>query len=210
MRIPSLDKCFQIIDQMEMLSHIVDHSVQVCRVALLLADRLKSAGIQLNSNLVQASSLLHDITKTRSFTTGENHASTGHQLISDMGYKEVGHIIGQHVRLKHYPILQIPSEADIVNYADKRVLNDKIVTLKKRMEYILERYGKNRDNRQRIKKLWEKTEEMEAAIFKHLIFPPKDLDKFLIKKNTQDLIILSRCKVLGPINDNSDYKTLSQ
>jgi len=165
---------------MEMLAHIVEHSVQVCRVALFLTDRLESRGIKLNYNLVQASSLLHDITKTRSFKTGENHASTGNQLISDMGYTEVGHIIGQHVRLKHYPISPIPCEADIVNYADKRVLHDKIVSLQERMEYILERYGTNQVHRQRIKDLWKKTVEMEVEIFKHLVFLPEELEKCLI------------------------------
>jgi uncharacterized protein len=177
-----------------MPAHIVDHSVQVCRVALLLTEKLKSAGIKLNYSLVQASSLLHDITKTRSFITGENHASTGHQLISGMGYSDVGQIIGQHVRLKHYPMIKIPGEADIVNYADKRVLHDKIVPLKARMEYILERYGIKQEHRKRIKTLWEKTEEMEAAIFKYLIFSPEDLEKILIKEKMQNIKVTSHYK----------------
>ncbi len=197
MKIPTLEQCFQIIDKMEMLAHIVDHSIQVCRVAILLTDQLKAAGIELNYGLVQASSLLHDITKTRSFTTGENHAYTGYQLISDMGYNEVGYIIGQHVRLKHYPTQKIFGEADIVNYADKRVLHDKIVSLKERMDYILERYGQKPEHQQRIKSLWEKTEGMEAAIFRNLIFPPEHLEKVLIKENTQDIAGFAQFKSTG-------------
>ena len=59
--------------EMEMLDHIVVHSMQVCRAATLLTEKLIDQGIDLNFDLIQAAGLLHDITKTRSFQTKENH-----------------------------------------------------------------------------------------------------------------------------------------
>jgi putative nucleotidyltransferase with HDIG domain len=153
----------------------VAHSIQVCRVGECLVDHLKFQGSQLNRQLVQAAGLLHDITKTRSFETAENHALTGAQVLADFGYPQVGNLVRQHVRLDDYPEHQILSEAVIVNYADKRVLHDRIVSLDERMSYIQERYGSRPEHRHRILLLWQKTAALEKQIFSCLPFSPDDL-----------------------------------
>lgn len=196
MNIPSSKQCVHLINEMKMLAHIVDHSIQVCRVALLLTEKLSLAGITLDYKLVRAASLLHDITKTRSFTTGENHASTGDQFLRDLGYPDVGRVVGQHVRLKHYSTSEEPGEEAIVNYADKRVLHDKIVSLEKRMEYIFERYGKNQENQLRIQTLWKKTKGLEKKIFSYLVISPEDLEKMLFNENEPEGLFLSRSNAL--------------
>jgi putative nucleotidyltransferase with HDIG domain len=160
---------------MKMLDHIAAHSIQVCRVATLLADHLGYAAQPGRRSLIRAAALLHDITKTRSFETRENHAATGAQFLAERGYPEVARIVGQHVRLDAYPGSGTPGEAEIVNYADKRVLHDRIATLQERMSYILHKYGRENVNRQRILWLWEKTEHVERRIFSTLSFAPGDL-----------------------------------
>ena len=76
--VPSVQTCYQMIEEMGMLPHIVTHSEQVCRVALCLVENMQhSSAARLDRGLVQAAALLHDITKTRSFETGEDHAFTG-------------------------------------------------------------------------------------------------------------------------------------
>ena len=179
MQIPSRKKCYQLIYEMRMLDHIVAHSLQVCQVAMFLAHQFEIQGIQLNHDLVQASALLHDITKTRSFKTKENHALTGEDLLSHWGYLEVGKIVGQHVQLNAYFNSNLPVEVEIVNYADKRVLHNKVVLLQDRMNYILQRYGKKPEYRQRIHWLWKKTEELEERLFSCLPFSPNELDQLL-------------------------------
>jgi putative nucleotidyltransferase with HDIG domain len=157
---------------MEMLDHIVVHSMQVCRVATLLTENLIDQGIDLNFDLIQAAGLLHDITKTHSFQTKENHALTGGQFLAARGFSEVGSLVGQHVRLDEYPNPAIVSEAAIINYADKRVLHDKVVSLEKRLDYILGKYAKVPEHRKRIYWLWEKTKEIEDVIFSALSYSP--------------------------------------
>ncbi len=177
--IPSKRQCYNFLVQMDMPEHIISHSVQVCRVATFLLEELKKTGVRLNLELVQASALLHDITKPRSFQTGENHAETGETYLSEMGYPEVGYIVGQHIRLDDYFETSHPTEAEIINYADKRVLHDRIVSLSRRMEYILERYGHNEKIRKRIQWLAGKTFELEERIFHRLPIEPDDLiDRF--------------------------------
>lgn len=161
--------------EMGMLDNIVAHCMQVCRVAMILTENLIAQGVQLNIDLIRAAALLHDITKTRSIKTQENHAETGGQFLTDRGYPEVGSIVRQHVRLDEYSNPITLGEAQIINYADKRVLHDKIVPLDKRLDYILGKYAKIPEHRERTRWLWKKTREMEAEIFRTLSFSPQDL-----------------------------------
>jgi uncharacterized protein len=179
MKIPSKNDCFRLMCKMNMLEHIVAHSLQVGRVAICLADHLEFKGIHLNDQLIKAASLLHDITKTRSFETEENHALTGGQLVADLGYPEVGNLIRQHVRLDEYCLQQIPREAEIINYADKRVLHDRLVTLEERMNYIFKKYGRKPEHQQRIRLMWERTEGLEKKLFSYLSFSPENLRQHL-------------------------------
>ena len=165
--------------RMKMLENIVAHSIQVYRVGMCLVEHIKLDGNRLNGRLVQAAALLHDITKTRSFETEENHALTGGQVLADFGYPQVGDLVRQHVRLDDYSEPQNLSEAVIVNYADKRVLHDRIVSLNERMDYISKRYGTEPGHKHRIQLLWEKTAALEKQIFKYLPFSPDDLNHHL-------------------------------
>lgn len=169
--------------EMHMLENIVAHSLQVCRVATCLLDHLKFEGIHLDRQLVQAAALLHDITKTRSFNTEENHALTGGQYLTDSGYADVGNLVRQHVRLDDYSENKSLTEAEIINYADKRVLHDRIVPLDERMNYIMEKYGTRPGHKQRIRLLWEKTKDLEKQIFSYLPFPPNDLNDHLTSRD---------------------------
>lgn len=176
--IPSEELCRRIISDLGMLENIVTHSLQVCRVSLLLTDHLSLP--EINRELIQAAALLHDITKTRSFHTNEDHAETGARLLADLGYPEVARIVGQHVRLDRYLLTSsTPTDAEIVNYSDKRVLHDKIVPLSERMGYILEKYGSSPERKRNILLLWEKTEKLEKRLFANLPFSPGDLSGLL-------------------------------
>ena len=164
---------------MKMMDHIVLHSLQVCRVATYLTDHLIGQHNHLNARIIRSAALLHDITKTRSFDTGEDHALTGCQFLTERGYPEVGDLVRQHVVLDEYPTTNIPTEVDIINYADKRVLHDEIVDLDTRLDYILERYAKKSEDRERICLLWGKTKQLETKIFSDLPFSPQDLNHIL-------------------------------
>ena len=180
MQIPSKKECFQLMCEMKMLEHIVVHSMRVCRVATYLTGYLIAHHHHLNSKLIRSAALLHDITKTRSFNTGEDHALTGSQFLAGRGYPEVGDLVRQHVVLDEYLVVKISVEmADIINYADKRVLHDEIVDLETRLDYILEKYAKKAEHRERIYLLWEKTKNLEHRIFSDLPFSPEDLIKTL-------------------------------
>ena len=186
MKIPTKDQCYLMMCEMKMMDHIVAHSLQVCRVATFLTEHLNRLSHRFNFDLIQSAALLHDITKTRSFKTREDHALTGGQFLAEQGYPEIGELVRQHVRLDEYPDPVALGEAEIINYADKRVLHDRVVPLDMRLDYILEKYGKLPGDQERIRWLWEKTLKLEENIFDDLTFGPEALSRLL---NAKDLSI---------------------
>lgn len=185
MRIPSVDTCYEMFRKMDMLEHIAAHSLQVCRVALLLGRDQVRLGNDVNIDLIRAAALLHDITKTRSFQTGEMHSESGCDYLAGQGYPEVGDIVRQHVKLDTYFESDRPSEAEIVNYADKRVLHDSIVSLRERMTYILVRYGSDPRSRKRLNWLWRKSIQQEKRLFALLSYSPIQIESHLDTVNLQ-------------------------
>jgi putative nucleotidyltransferase with HDIG domain len=179
MQIPTKIECYRLMLQTRMLENIMAHSLQVCRVATWIGEQLKHRGTVIDLDLVQAGALLHDITKTRSIDTGEIHSKTGGEFLIDLGYPEVGDIVRQHVKLDVYFESDQPSEAEIVNYADKRVLHDKIVSLQQRMDYILERYGRVAEFRDAYGWLKDKSVDLEIRIFALLQMRPESLENRL-------------------------------
>ena len=124
-----------------MLPHIVRHSELVTQVALFIARKLNSSGQHLDLALVEAGALLHDITKTASIKTKEDHAETGCELLASLGYPAVASIVRQHIRLD--PGSSDPdavTEADVVNYADKRVKHEEVVDIEERFRDVNDRY----------------------------------------------------------------------
>ena len=176
--IPTRDECLRLMGRHGMLDNIVVHSLEVTKVALFLSTRLNMKGQRIDLRLVEAASLLHDITKTICFETKEDHAQTGYQLLKEMGYERVGEVVAEHVRLSEQRDPLIVSEEEIVNYADKRVEHDRIVSLEERFQDLKERYGKDQRVLEQFKKLEKITFEIENKIFSILGIDPKDLQNF--------------------------------
>jgi len=147
-RIPNRAECEELMAQYAMLPNIVEHSFQVMHVSLAIADNLAD-GVSINRDAVIAGALLHDITKTRSLQTKERHAASGGILLRDLGFALIAEIVEQHVTLDLDPAGPV-MEKEIVYYADKRVMHDKIVTLEERVQDLLIRYGKTLELRNRI------------------------------------------------------------
>lgn len=125
-------------DEFAMLDNIRDHSEKVCLVALTLADWLAEAGVRLSRLAVEVGALAHDIAKTPCLGTSKLHAQEGGEIVTRLGFPELGYMVANHVYLaSDHPL----DETLVVNYADKRVTHDRIVDLDARFAYIADRYG---------------------------------------------------------------------
>ena len=162
-RIPSQKECDELMAKYCMLPNIIAHSRQVMRVALVITDNLKN-GVSINRNLVMAAALLHDITKTRSLETREPHDQSGGDLLRELGFARIGEIVKQHVILLDFHPLERLEEREIINYADKRVMHDRIVSLAERLEDLIQRYGATEE----IKNLIRQNESQVFAVEKKI------------------------------------------
>jgi uncharacterized protein len=148
-RIPSIAECKELMAQHAMFPHIVEHSMQVMRVALAITDNLKSS-VTINRDLVIAAALLHDITKTRSLETKERHDRSGGALLKEMGFMRIAGIVEQHVVFQNLNLQGRLEEREIIYYADKRVMHDGIVTIEERVHDLIQRYGVSEEIRNLI------------------------------------------------------------
>ncbi|OGP63965.1 MAG: hypothetical protein A2170_12265 [Deltaproteobacteria bacterium RBG_13_53_10] len=167
------------MDQHGMLGHIMDHCIEVAKVALFLSNELNKRGQKIDLNLVEASSLLHDLTKTLCLKTKEDHAKTGAVVLKALGYVRVGEVVGEHVHLSRERDPFVISEEEVVNYADKRVRHDRIVSLDERFIDLIDRYGKDARAQQRIESLRGETFTVEAKIFSVLGIDPDALEELI-------------------------------
>ncbi|MEW6595511.1 MAG: HD domain-containing protein [Thermodesulfobacteriota bacterium] len=141
--IPSLRQCFELMDEYRMLANIRDHSLLVARVAGLVAENLARRGVAVSVELAVAGALLHDIAKTACLDCDGNHAAMGSEICRRHDYGEIAGIVAEHVLLRDGLAPGCCREKEIVYYADKRVLHDRVVGLDERLDYILARYGRN-------------------------------------------------------------------
>lgn len=163
--IPTREDCFRLIKQYEMLDHIMDHSIEVAKVALFLSVELNKRGQKINLCLVEAAALLHDLTKTQCLKTKEDHAMTGSKLLKEMGYERVGEVVADHIQISKEKDPFFISEEELVNYADKRVQHNRIVSLEERFEDLKVRYGKSQKGSELLEGLKRASFEIERKIF---------------------------------------------
>jgi len=177
-RVPSSDLCHDLLKKYAAPDHIIRHSEVVSRVAVFLAVRLNGSGENLSIEEIEAAALLHDITKMEGIESRRDHAETGRRLLAALGFRRVGDIVGEHIRLRGGREAHPLTEEEILNYSDKRVMHTEIVTLRERFADLKRRYGfKGSDTNaiERIMALEERSYELERKIFSRLNFPPEAL-----------------------------------
>lgn len=149
--VPSRDECILLWDQYNMMEHIKEHSLMVTKVALYIGNKLKTSGLDVDIPLIEASALLHDIAKTYTIENGGYHTQIGAVW---MLHETKNHAIAQCIL--HHVYWPGPLDIEkywlplVIVYADKRVNHNKVVTLEKRLEYILDRYGESYERMQYI------------------------------------------------------------
>jgi len=112
------------------------------------------------------------------FNTGQDHAKTGREFLDKLGFKRIGEIMAEHIKLQEGRNSRPLSEEEIINYSDKRVMHIRVVDLEERFTDLKKRYGfkildKNTINR--IIALESETYELENKIFSKLDFTPEEI-----------------------------------
>ena len=138
MKIPTKEECLRLLKANNIPDNIIAHTKKVCDFSMKVYEVLYNRSIKVNKNLVAAAALLHDIKKLEL----EEHEIKGAKYIQSLGYPEVAVLIKKH-GLRHSnekEFKPITWEEKIIFYSDKRVKNDKIVSVDERFEYIKQTY----------------------------------------------------------------------
>jgi len=174
--LPSHNQCLELMEAHGMLPNIREHSFRVMAVAVFLGEALTDAGFDLSLPLVTAGALLHDLGKTPCLGTLENHAELGAGILEELGYPHLAQVVREHVHLDGNIMDPRPlREAEVVNYADKRVLHEAVVTLEARFADLKVRYGGTSEALARIKVTEIRTRALEEKIFTSLALDPSNL-----------------------------------
>jgi putative nucleotidyltransferase with HDIG domain len=163
------------MEQESMPIHIRRHSQMVARVALFLANHLNQNGGRLNQELIESAGLLHDIAKSRCIRTGENHAKVGAEILQERGYPALAPIIEEHIFLDPAQVEGPLTESLLINYSDKRVKHDEIVSLEERFSDLIDRYAKTNEARTGLRERLNLYLSLEKRMFTHLSIEPPDL-----------------------------------
>jgi putative nucleotidyltransferase with HDIG domain len=164
--IPSEKECMELLKKHNVPKNIVKHSVKVKQLALHIARRLKERGLKVDEKLVIAGALLHDLDKADTLQCNKwKHGMKAYEELKKRGMHSVAEIVRKHV-LESILASELKTiEEKIVYYADKRVRSDKIVSLKERFNYMVQRYGlKNKEVMKIIEESYEKVVELEKEL----------------------------------------------
>ncbi len=142
MAIPSRQQAFELLWAHNVPQNIIRHSIAVSRVAMEVAEKLKSKGKKVDLELLDRACILHDIGKMEGIATGGPHELIGSEIVKKHEFRELSEIIRKHPL--HYILdkKNAPKtiEEKILFYADKRVMHHKIVLLKQRLADLEKRY----------------------------------------------------------------------
>ncbi|MEA3430797.1 MAG: HD domain-containing protein [Nanoarchaeota archaeon] len=208
MNLPSKDECFELLKEWHVPNHVMKHILKVNKVAVFLGEKFKEKGYNVNIDLLDRASLLHDILRVCNFKkidpenfeqeiTEEDmkiwekvineygdihHAKAGYKLLKK-DYPEVANLVKKH----NYKIIldknNCPKTLNekIMFYSDKRVMHDQVVMLKDRAD----------DGHKRNPHLHDSNETEKADILirklEEELFSKLDIDpKNLLKLNDDD------------------------
>jgi uncharacterized protein len=152
--IPTRDECILLLKKLGVDERIIEHTKAVSRVALEIAKGIKKNGVNVDTKLVEAGGLLHDI--GRSKVHGLEHGVAGGTILRELGYSDsLARIADTHVLcgvVDEDPNQEGEAEAKdhtprsleekIVCYADKITVEKKRTTLERRFDKWFQQYGR--------------------------------------------------------------------
>ncbi|NTV90104.1 MAG: NTP transferase domain-containing protein [Clostridiales bacterium] len=144
--IPEPEECLYILKKLNLPESITSHVNVVRQVADKIASSLAGAGIRLDTKLISAAALLHDLAKGE-----ENHEAAGAELVAKLGYPALSGPISRHSELdwdKSAPI----DEAAILYLADKMTWKTEVLDPVERKSRYLKLYGEDSDAVQKIER----------------------------------------------------------
>ena len=171
MKLPSRGKAIGMLKELGMPDNIFRHTMQVNKIAVFIAEKMRGDGVKVNVDLVDRASLLHDIDKHLTLSNGR-HGTEGKKMLEEKGLPELAEFCVTHLYTRILSSSFPSLEHEIVYYADKRVNHDKIVSLDERFKYLRERYGKKPEILRWFDECEPACRKLERKLFEKAGIPP--------------------------------------
>ncbi|WXG43214.1 MAG: HDIG domain-containing metalloprotein [Promethearchaeati archaeon SRVP18_Atabeyarchaeia-1] len=170
--IPSRESCLRLLRKVGLDSKIIEHSTVVARTSLEIATRMCQNGVSVDTALVEAGALLHDIGRSR--VHGIAHGKVGAQMLRELGYPDcLARIAETHVLCgvladksdlesesnEEKPV-SMKMEEKIVCYADKTTSENGRTTVRERYDKWFRKYGRNST----LTRAFNRTKEIETEL----------------------------------------------
>lgn len=162
--IPNLYREFQVP------KHIIKHMEAVAKFAEKIADALIAKGIKINKKDLIHAAKIHDTLRAWQHLKTK-YGKIGHEkalakILKSRGEKNIANLVAKH---GFFSVDQLKSwEEKILYYADKRVEEDKIVSLKTRLNKGKKRNFSPNDDSSKIKATEQKIKALEKELIKTL------------------------------------------
>lgn len=153
-------------------SHVVDHCLNVSKIAVRIARQLKDKDYEVDVELVEIGAILHDIGRSKTHYT--DHSAVGGRMVRELGVAEpVARIVERHIGAgipeDEARALGLPEggyvpetlEEKIVCYADKLIAGWHEVDISVTIDDFAEKMGRDHPA---IERLWSLHREMEALL----------------------------------------------
>lgn len=176
MNLPTKEECFELLKKYDVPSNVINHMKLVTKIAVFLAKRLKEKRIDIHLELVEYAALLHDIDKIITLKKTGEHGKISKKILAEEGFPELGEIIEVHGVKGLIECRLNTWEKKIVNYADKRVIDDKMADVDERFDDLIKRY-KGTIPKKNFEKTRKLVKDVEKQIFSHLDFKPEELEE---------------------------------
>ena len=116
MKLPTKRECLDLLKEYRLPQNVIAHSKAVNALSVFLTEKLKKSGINVNADLIDRASLLHDLDKI--ITLGKkSHGLETEKILKRMGYPELGRTAKKH---KFSFVKKLDSwEEKVINYGIK-------------------------------------------------------------------------------------------
>ncbi len=151
---------------------LLQHVQTVAAITYWLALKLRKNGIVVDPILAHRAALLHDLDKLSPGRMRTEHGAAGGRMLAEMGYPQVGEIVGSHVISSPDQISLKTKEAELVFFADKLVKHNQIVSVQERFDDLDSRYPQNKEFRHLVEPFLM---DMQANLCKQIGIFPDDL-----------------------------------
>jgi CTP:molybdopterin cytidylyltransferase MocA len=168
--IPSRQACEELLaKRFASDSPVVGHCRAVESLTNILVGRLNDSGCNLDTELIGAAALLHDLAK------GEpRHATVGADILKEMGYDAVADLVAVHMDLPFREVDAITA-ADVLFFADKLLEGERFVPLETRFRRQLEQHADDLLVLGSITRRLEMARAIQRRVEAHIGFPVADL-----------------------------------